>query len=88
MIETGDAKSAPIREFIKSNPDNNVVKSLRYVLEDALSDLIDITNIDLNGNVGLQTASRRKAYDTVSDLFAKIGMEVPASPSQNKKSFR
>lgn len=83
----GDLKDFElVRSYFRDAADSPLALALRRVLETELSELLDITNVDLDGNVGLQTTARRMAYDRLSALWSRLGFSGLRSPSQKPSS--
>lgn len=76
-----------LRSFAAS--DTEVYKALVRVIEHKLTEVIDIRNIELDKNVGLQTYARRTALTMLEEFLRDL--HLAGKPKEDKKlasSFR
>jgi hypothetical protein len=73
-----------LKDFFKA--DSGDAKLLYRIVRNALAELGDITNIDLKGDVALETASRVRACGIIKEIFdiAAKAKAVPEEEPQNK----
>lgn len=57
---------------------------IKKIFEHYTQDLADITNIDMKGNLGLQTLARSTALDTIKEMQKLIFPEMFVAEKKNE----
>lgn len=77
-----------LQEFVEKNPELPIIRVMRNEILSTLARLDSVQDISLSGDVAAQAIGKKIAYESLNELFDRLGFGVKKSPPNKSQSFR